>query len=204
VRQQLNENPVAQAVLIGVLVLVVGFLLFTRVFSSGSSEPAPASTSTTPATETTASTAESTAAAPAETGAAPVADTPTGEFVAGPGLPAEVVKAYADGKVVVVFVLRKGGVDDKPLKKMVQRLRRRGDTAVFVTPASEIARYSRITQGVDLQRVPALVVLTPRKLNDGGPPVASIRYGFRGPESVNQAVQDALYKGRSDIPYHPE
>jgi hypothetical protein len=204
VRQQINENPVFQAVLIGVLVLVVGFLLFTRVFSSGSSEPAPASTTTTPATEATAPAAESTAAAPADTGAAPVAEAPAGEFTAGPGLPGDVVKAYADGEVVVLFVLRKGGVDDKPLKKSVQRLRQRGDTAVFVTPASDIARYSRITQGVDLQRVPALVVLTPRKLNDGGPPVASIRYGFRGPESVNQAVQDALYKGRSDLPYYPE
>jgi len=75
--------------------------------------------------------------------------------------------------------------------------------ALFVTNAGQIARYSRITQGVNVDRVPALIVLRPRHLTDGTPE-AILSYGFRGPESVEQAVRDALYKGPTDLPYHPK
>lgn len=127
-----------------------------------------------------------------------------GEFVAGPGLPADVVKAYANGDVVVLLIMHEKGIDDRELERTVERLRSRGDTAVFVVPAPKIADYSRITRGVDVERTPALVVLQPRRLSDGGPPVASVSYGFRGPASVEQAVEDSLYDGRRDLPYYPQ
>ncbi len=228
-RDTLNNNPLVQAAAIGVLALIVGFLLLTRVM--GQSEPAPEPASTdpasasaepaaatdataTPAADPTAPQAESTA--PAATDASGVAPTDaavatpaaeaesTGEFVAGPGLPADVVKAYADGKVVVLLVELETGIDDRKVERTVEALRSRGDTAVFLVPAEKIADYSRITQGVDVERTPALVVLRPRRLTKGSVPVASVAYGFRGPQSVNQAVEDALYKGRKDIPYYPE
>jgi hypothetical protein len=226
VRRALNENPLVQAALIGVLAIIVGFLLLTRVMnrnsgaeeSAATTDPAAAAPA---ATDSAAAPPESTdpAAAAAADAAAPSTDpsaTPpaaadpataaaaAGEFVAGPGLPAEVVKAYADGKVVALLIVRENGIEDRKVRAMVETLRSRGDTAVFVTPAATIARYSRITQGVDVERVPALVVIRPRKVTEGDTPVAAVSYGFRGPDSVDQAVRDALYAGRKDIPYYPE
>ena len=72
-----------------------------------------------------------------------------------------------------------------------------------MTNAGHIARYSRITQGVNVDRVPALIVLRPRHLTQGTP-TATLSYGFRGPESVDQAIRDALYKGPSNLPYYPK
>jgi hypothetical protein len=45
-------------------------------------------------------------------------------------------------------------------------------------------------------------VVRPRDLS-GGVPQASVSYGFRGPDSVEQAVRDALYDGKSNLPYYP-
>ena len=53
-----------------------------------------------------------------------------------------------------------------------------------------------------MNRVPALIVLRPRHLTHGTP-TASVSYGFRGPDSVDQAVSDALYKGPRNLPYYP-
>ena len=74
--------------------------------------------------------------------------------------------------------------------------------SVFTAPAKNVARYSRITQGVGVNRVPALVVVRPRHVS-GGVPQAQVSYGFRDSQSVVQAVKDALYEGRDDVPYHP-
>ena len=215
-RKALNDNPVAQIAVLGVLAVIVAFLLMSRGSHSGGSgsvatsaapaAPAPAdttgaSTSSSPAVGTT----------PPSTGSAAVAPTPpaggaigapVGEFVAGPGLPAPVVKAYADDKAVVLLVFRHRGLDDSAVRSSVERLRGRSDVAVFVTHAANIARYARITEGVDVNRVPALIVLRPRRLTHGTP-TASVSYGFRGPDSVDQAVRNALYKGPNDLPYYP-
>jgi hypothetical protein len=212
VRRALNDNPIAQIAVLGTLALVVGFLLLTRASnrSSGAGEsassttdsgaaatPAPPLDSTGPMPEAASSEAGSTAAPPGSAG-----DATAGEFVAGPGLPASVVKAYKDDKTVVLLVLRHRGIDDERLKEDVVKLRGQNDVTLFVTNAGHIARYSRITQGVNVDRVPALIVLRPRHLTDGMPQ-ASLSYGFRGPQSVEQAVRDALYKGPTDLPYHP-
>jgi hypothetical protein len=226
VRKALNDNPVAQLAVLGVLAVIVAFLLITRVAhkssESGSTAttptagvpatPAPtdssgASTAPSAATGTTSPTTGS-AAVPSATApsaaASPAATTaPVGEFVAGPGLPAPVVKAYADDKTVVLFVFRHRGADDSAVRASVERLGGRGDLAVFVTRASHIARYARITEGVDVNRVPALIVLRPRHLAHGTP-TASVSYGFQGPDSVDQAIRNALYKGPSNLPYYPK
>ncbi|HEX2467867.1 MAG TPA: hypothetical protein VHJ54_06650 [Solirubrobacterales bacterium] len=189
-RRALNENPVAQAALVGLLVIAVAFLLLTRVMKSNSGAEATEST-----TESSVATAP---AAPA-----PAASEPAGDFVAGPGLPKGVVDAYGDGKAVVLLVTRKAGIEDKRLRAIVGKARSVGNVAVFTTNARGIARYARIAGGVDVSRVPALVVIRPRRLSDGMPE-ASVSYGFRGPDSVQQAVRDALYDGKSNLPYYPE
>jgi hypothetical protein len=218
-RRAINENPVVQAALVGVMVILFAFLLFTRVLNRDSG---PAATE--PAATTPAAGAESTAGAtatPAPETAAPETATaepavpeatvsptspagamPTGEFVPGKGLPRNVVEAYRDNKVVALLVVRERGIEDKPVKSAVETLRGRSDVEVFVTGAKDIARYSQITQGVNVSRVPALVVIRPKKLN-GDVPEATVSYGFRSRKSVLQAVSDAKYDGRK-VPYHPE
>ncbi len=209
-REKLNDNPVAQVAILGVLALVVGFLLITRM--GGSEEtvaPAPTATDAT-ATDLTATTpvtpaTPTTPVTPAPDGTTPV-PAPVGgsDFKAGPGLPEDVVKAYDADKVVVLLVVNNGSVDDDKVKSMAKVLSKRSDTALFTVEARDVADYSRIAQGVDLQQTPALVVLQPKNLAQGPQPTATIEYGFRGPDSVNQMVEDALYKGPSDLPYYPQ
>ena len=208
-REALNNNPVAQIAVLGALAVIVGFLLLTRMSGGGdSSATSPTASDATAAGATPpATTSDEATATPSEGAAVPptgsVSDASVGEFVAGPGLPASVVKAYADDKTVVLLVLKHRGIDDDQLRRNVERLRGRNDLALFVTNAGGIARYSRITQGVSVDRVPALIVLRPRHLSHGTP-TASISYGVRGPESVDQAIRNALYKGPSNLPYYPK
>jgi hypothetical protein len=218
-RKALNDNPVAQIAVLGVLAVVVAFLLMTRVMKSdesstattpttSSATAAPTATTPTPppeasagATPTEAAPSSSVPAAPAVPEAGSSASVPS-KLVAGPGLPRPVVAAWEDGKVVVLFVFRNHGIDDHAVRASVERLGERSDLAVFVTHAGQIARYARITQGVNVDRVPALVVVRPRRLTRGAP-TATVSYGFRGDDSVEQAVRDALYDGPRNLPYHP-
>jgi hypothetical protein len=287
VRKALNDNPVVQAAVIGVLGVFVAFMLYTRVIKSEESAPAPAPTDAAVTEQPAAPAAEdASAAAPTgtevapATGAAPVpateppstdapvapevpsapTTTATG-FEPGPGLPKPVVRAYEQNEVIVLLVVRRLGpnsgkskhhpgqrdpgtanpIDDRAdllaaraLRRpdrieevaariegrlaqfgpggarLGDRVSRYGDkvaemlrrTAVFITGAGKISRYSRITLGVDVNRVPALVVVNPRSVNKGMPR-ASVSYGFHGSASIVQAVRDARYKGR-EIPYYPE
>jgi hypothetical protein len=214
-REKLNDNPLLQVAVLGVLALVVGFLLITRM--GGSSEDTATPAATTPApTDTTATTATAPAATTPATGTvpatpvtpttpgAPVTPVPTaGDFKSGPGLPKGVVNAYDKNQVVALLVVDDKGLDDQKLKAIVTSLNKRPDTTLFVVKSKDIGDYSRIAQGVDLQQTPALVVLRPKKLTKGPTPTATIEYGFRGPSSVLQMVEDALYKGPTDLPYYP-
>ncbi len=229
-RKALNENPIAQIAVLGVLGVVVAFFLMTRVLggSGGSSTtaapaPAPGATATADATAPTTDATAGSTPAPSTGSTVPPADGSTtspvpdpgavspstgaagslpSKFVAGPGLPKPVAQAYADGKAVVLLIFRKNGIDDAAVRASVERLQGRQDLAVFVTRARGIARYSRITEGLDTNRVPALIVVRPRPLAHGTP-TAIVNYGFRGPASVEQAVRDALYHGPSNLPYYP-
>jgi hypothetical protein len=200
VRKAINENQLVQVGLIGLLAVIVGFLLLTRVMNKSSGGEAP------PA-ETTPAAVTSEAATPAPAEATPPdpafgADA-TEAFEAGPGLPSSIVDAYDAGKTVALLVVRTKGIDDRALRLTSIALATRPEVKLFVVPAKHIARYSRIASGVDVERVPALVVISPKKLAKGGLPNASVSYGFRGPASVVQAVKDAEYKGKTNLPYYP-
>jgi hypothetical protein len=112
-----------------------------------------------------------------------------------------VTASFAAGDTVVLVFVRNGGIDDRMVTGAVHRLGSLSQVATFVVPASRIARYAAIAQGVDVNRVPALVVLSPKRV-DASIPKASVHYGYQSPESVEQAVIDAGYKGRT-VPYHP-
>lgn len=222
-RKALNENKKVQAGVIVVLA-ILGVFMFMRMSggtetgtSAGQPAPAtgtgagavPADGTTPPAvappavgapvTGATAATGTG-ASLPAAPAASATTVTPQA-LVPGPGLPADVAQAFARGDAVVLLIEKPGSTDDDLVRRAVRGVSRPG-VSVFVAPASKVARYSRITQGVGLSRVPALIVVRPRKVG-GDAPQAMVSYGFRSAQSVVQAVRDALYDGSDDVPYHP-
>ncbi len=203
-REKLNSNPLAQAAVIGVLLLFGGFFFMSTM--GGGEDPGSTSTTSTATVETPTGTTSVTATVTTPTGAAapspslpPVS--PAQAAAAAPPLPSAVTEAWSANETVVLLFVRNGGVDDRLVAATVERLRALPGAAVFVVPAGRIARYAAIAQGVEVNRVPALVVLRPKRL-DKGIPTASVHYGFQSPGSVVQAIVDAGYKGRT-VPYHP-
>jgi hypothetical protein len=195
---------------IGVLIVIVGFFFMTNMkkgsSSSSSSSATESSATPTPPTGSASATLPGGTTAPS-TGVSPApAVTPATvdpqALIPGPGLPAPVVRAWKGGDAIVLLIARGSGTDDRLVRDSVEQLSGDTGTAVFVAPAEDIARYSRITQGANVTRVPALVVVRPRQVS-GAAPEATVSYGFRNSQSVVQAVRDALYDGRDDLPYSP-
>jgi hypothetical protein len=102
---------------------------------------------------------------------------------------------------VVLLVVHPGGVDDALVANATASLAAMPGVATFIVPAGKIARYAAITDRVGVDRVPALLVMRPKRLSHGTP-TASVSYGFQDPQSITQAVVDAGYKGRT-LSYHP-
>jgi hypothetical protein len=194
-REKLNKNPMAQVGLILVLLIAVGFML-TKGMGGGEEEGEEA---VVPA-EAPAAVAET--GAPIEGEAVSATTSAVTTPVPAPPLPKDVVSAYNAGKTVVLLIVRDGGIDDELTREAVEGLRSVADTAVFVAPVRQVARYAAITLGVDVSRVPALVVLRPKRLSEAGPE-ASITYGYQTFQNVDQAVRDARYDGPA-VTYHPE
>jgi hypothetical protein len=188
-REKLNENPLAQVALIGVL-LVLGFVMLTSMGGGGESGSEPEAESSTTVTS-----------APAITpaGETPVTGSATPPPVPPP--PAAVTAAFNAGETVVLLIVREGGIDDRMVREDASALEGMANVALFVVPAKKIARYAAITEGAGVNRVPALVTLRPKALSHGTP-TASVSYGYQGAESVVQAVVDARYKGKT-LSYHP-
>jgi hypothetical protein len=203
-RQAINDNPVVQAVVIGVLLLGAAVFLLTSMGGKKSSPAQPVAAASgqagapAPASGVSASTAAPTTSA-VPTTAAPAGT--TGPWVAGPGLPKKVLADYSSGKTIVLYVYDPKGVEDRDVLAAVNGLKGDSRLAVFTTADTGIARYSRITQGAGVSQVPALVVISPRGAGAGAPK-ASVKYGFRSSEGVTQAVRDAVYKGKT-LGYDP-
>lgn len=200
-REKLNSNPLAQVFMIGFLLVAVGVFVMSSM-GGGGEEEEPATT-TTSATVTTPEGSATVTAEVTPSGAAPAAaPPPPGALAAAaPPPPADVTAAFDANQTIVLLFVRSGGIDDRVVAAAVKRLSGLPGVATFVVPADRIARYAAIAQGVDVDRVPALVVLRPKRLNRGIP-VASVHYGFQSSESVVQAVVDAGYRGRT-LDYHP-
>jgi len=219
-RKALNENPMVQIAVLGVCAVVFAVILFTSVLKK---DEEPAATTTTPAATTSgpaATTSDPAASASTPTppagsatpDAAPVA--PETDTVTPPaggasadgllpskGLPEDLLVAFARNKAIALLIVDPKGLSDKQLEQFTDTLRSRDDVEVFVVNVEDIAKYARVTAGVSVSRTPALVVIRPRKLT-GSVPTASVSYGFRGPRSVNQAVDDGLYDGKQ-VPSYP-
>lgn len=202
-REQLNDNPVFQLGVVAVLIVAAGFFLISTMGGGGEEEaPAGEVSATVNGVEATGATPGEAVegaidsleegATPAEAGAAPVPDVK---------LPAKVYDAWRGGATVVLLFVRDGGIDDDLVKLTASGLESLSEVTEFVVPAAQISRYSAVTGGVGVERVPALVVLTPRSVAKGTP-TASVHYGFQSSASVTQAVIDAGYDGPT-LDYHP-
>lgn len=195
-REKLNENPMAQVALIGVLLLLaVVFLL--KPFGGGGESEESAGVATPTTTSPEEAPVEGTATSP---GAAPGGADATAPLPPRP-VPPRLLAAYDAGKTVVLLVVDDGSIDDRLVARSTAVLATMPRVATFIVPASKIARYAPITNGVGVNRVPALIVVRPKGLTHGRP-TASVSYGFQSPQNVAQAVADARYKGRT-LPYHP-
>ncbi|MGA8746987.1 MAG: hypothetical protein WB507_14140 [Solirubrobacterales bacterium] len=232
-REKLNSSPIAQIGVIAVLVAAAAFMLLKGGGGESSSE-STATTTTTP-TEVTANVngATATAATPGaavegavsslQAGAATEAPTALPTSVPAPPLPHAVSAAYKANKIVVLLIVRKGGIDDHftkyessrytkisslspaSLTLALQKEQKRlfPHVALFVVPAKRISRYAAITVGVNVQSVPALIVVRPRHLNGHASPQAYVSYGFQTLLDVVQAVREATYRGPETTAYHP-
>lgn len=200
-REALNSNPLIQAAVLGVL--LVGGAIFMLAPKGGSEEEAAPAETSVSATESAGGGAEATvgsleSAAPSASGASAASVLAATNA---PPLPRPVVDAYTANRTIVLLVVHNGGIDDRLVKTATQALAGFRRASVFVVPADRISRYAAITEGAGVERVPALVVVTPRHL-DPSVPTASVSYGFQSRESIAQAVIDAGYEGPT-LEYHP-
>jgi hypothetical protein len=212
-RKALNENPMVQAAVLGVCAIVFAVILFTSVLkkeeevpattpnpAAETSEPAAAGGATTAAPDATAPSTPTSPATETEV-VTPPGGTPSDGLLPSKGLPEDVLVAFAKNQTIALLVVDPKGIADKQVEGFTETLNARDDVEVFVVDVRDIAKYARITQGVSVSRTPALVVIRPRKLT-GSIPVATVSYGFRGPRSINQAIDDAVYKGKQ-VPSYP-
>jgi hypothetical protein len=208
-REKLNENPKAQVGLILVLIVVAAFM-FIKSSGGGEEEESAGTTEATVAVAGTSAVGTATGATPGEAveGAVESAVESAGENVSAvpaavptPPPPKPVAAAYDSGKTVVLLVVHDGGIDDRLVQQASSQLNSDSHVAFFEVPAKRIADYAAITLGLDVNRVPALVVMRPKRLS-GGTPQASVDYGFQTSENVQQAVRDAAYEGH-ELTYHP-
>jgi hypothetical protein len=193
-REKLNSNPMAQAAVLGVLLLVTGFFVLSTMGGGGEEEAA----TTAPTSSEGEVSAQEIVSAVVTGSEAPA---PGALAATAPPLPRPVTAAFEANRIVVLLFVRHGGIDDRMVARALGGIRSLPGVATFVVPVDRIGRYAAISQGVDVDRVPALVVLRPKRL-DHGVPTASVSYGFQSSESVMQAVVDAGYKGRT-LDYHP-
>jgi hypothetical protein len=208
-REQLNSNPLAQIAVIGVLLVAVGIFVMSSGGGGAEEEESAGATEATVSVAGTSATGTATGATPGEAveGAveaateAPSEGTPGGAVADAPPLPRPVLDAWKANQTVVLLFVRDGGIDDRLVTSASAGLAGFRDVALFVVPAAKISRYAAIAEGVGVERVPALVVVTPKHLRQTVP-TASVSYGFQSPQSVVQAVIDAGYKGKT-LDYHP-
>jgi hypothetical protein len=192
VREKLNESRTAQIGLVAVLVIAVA-VIFLKPGGGGGGGDETAAEAPVVAGEAAIPTA-------ATTGGTGMGELPTAvPAVKGP--PRPFVKAYDAGETVALLVVHDGGIDDAYTTAALKQVASIEHVAAFVVPAKQISRYASVTIGLDVNQLPALIVLRPKQLSHGVPQ-ATVSYGYQTPESIYVSVLDATYKG-PEVTYHP-
>ncbi len=189
-REKLNESKGAQIGLVLILAAVAAYMLLGKGGGeSTESSEAPV--------ETTALTSESVPVG----SAGGMGALPTSLPAAKPP-PKAFRHAYKSGGPVVLLVVHNGGIDDRYTKEALNVVREVKPVKAFVVPAKHIARYAAVTVGLNINQMPAMIVMKARKLSKGSPQ-ASVLYGYQTPESIYVALQGAAYKGPERSTYFP-
>ena len=204
-RQKINDDPRLKIAITIVLMAASLFLFMTRVRGGGeepvspTTDPTAAAVAGVPAIPSAATPSATmpvpgtAAPATAPSGLPPIEDAP---------LPTGLVAAYERGDTVILLLVRKSGIDDRLVAGATSQVAATSGASLFVDDVSHVARYTQITQAINLDRVPALIVLRPKRLS-GGTATATVSYGFRDAQSVRQEIVDALYDGRA-VGYSPD
>jgi hypothetical protein len=202
-REKLNSNPMFQLGIVAALLVVAAIFLMTTMGGGGeSSEEGEVSASVNGATATGSTPGEAVEGAVESLEAGAAEPTPVTPAALPPvKTPEDVLRAFDSGATVALLFVREGGIDDRIVRGATDVLASLPGVTYFVVPAGEIARYTSVTAGVGVERVPALVVMTPKQ-DDKGVPTASVYYGYLPPASVRQAIIDAGYEGPT-LDYHP-
>jgi hypothetical protein len=190
VREKLNESRAAQIGLVAVLVIAVA-VIFLKPGGGGGPDTAA---------EVPVVVGETAIPTAATTGAAGMGELPT-SVPAVKDPPRPFVAAYDAGETVALLVVHDGGIDDAYTTAALKKVASIEDVATFVVPAKQISRYASVTIGLDVNQLPALIVLRPKQLSQGVPQ-ATVSYGYQTPESIYVSVLDATYKG-PEVTYHP-
>lgn len=212
-REKLNESKAAQIGLVAVLV-VVAAVMFLKSNGGGASEGGEAEAETTVTVESGGETLSISAPTPTAT-ASPtgMGELPTSLPATKP-LPRRFTAAYDSGNAVALLVVHNGGIDDAYTKlalreaaKVAGIARSEGwndvaPVSVIVVPAKRISDYAAVTVGLNVNQVPALIVMRPKGLSHGIPQ-ATVSYGVQSPESILTTLVDASYNGPESGTYHP-
>jgi hypothetical protein len=198
VREKLNESKAAQIGLVAVLVVVaaVFFLKSSGGGSEGGEAEPEAKVTIEAGGETLSISAPTATASPTGMGELPTS------LPAAKAAPHAFQLAYDSNEPVALLVVHDGGIDDAYTKLALRQVAKIGHVAVFVVPAKRIADYASVTVGLEINQVPALIVLRPKGLSHGTPQ-ASVQYGYQTPQSVYQQIRDATYSGPESGSYHP-
>jgi hypothetical protein len=207
VREKLNESQAAQVGLVAILVLVA-VVMFIK--SSGGGEesaesgagPTVATVNGSTATGATPGEAVEAAVSGLEAGAAATGSGEVPTSIPAPPPPPEFTNAYDSNQTVALLLVHNGGIDDKLTARAADSIEGMAGVTLIRVPLAQLPLYAGVTVGLDLNRLPALVVMRPRKLSNGIPQ-ATIDYGFQTPATMVQAVRDAAYKG-PETTYHPD
>ena len=94
-------------------------------------------------------------------------------------------KALDAKKTVVILFWNKNGVDDRSVKKSVDRLSNRGGgVAKFTDTVKNLSRYTRITSAASVTTTPSVVVVNSRGQ-------AEVLTGYNDYQTINQFVSNA-------------
>jgi hypothetical protein len=200
-REKLNESKAAQIGLVAVLV-VIGAIFFLKSSGGGEEESAEAPPETTVTVESGGESVSISAPNPTAAVTTGMGELPTSLPDARP-LPARFTAAYDSGRPVALLVVHDGGIDDAYTTLALKEAAAVEGAEVIVVPAKQIYRYASVTVGLDINQVPALIAMRPKRLS-GGVPQAIVAYGYQTPQSVYQTIRDATYVGPEQRTYHPE